>query len=55
MENKILLVAFLIGFVCIWFKLVKREKKEKIDKIAIFGILMSIIGIVIVLISSFFV
>lgn len=55
MENRILLIGFVIGFVCLWFEQVTRAKKERLDKFVICGLSMSMIGIVIVLISSFFV
>ena len=54
MENRSLLVALVIGFVCLWLEQVTRAKKESLDKFVILGLSMSIIGIVIVLISSFF-
>ena len=55
MENRGLLIALVICFVCLWLEQVTREKKETLDKFIILGLSMSIIGIVIVLISSFFV
>lgn len=55
MVNRSLLIALVIGFVCLWLEQVTRAKKESIDKFVVWGLSMSIIGIVIVLISSFFV
>ena len=54
MKNRSLLIALLIGFIGIWIEYVKREKKEKEDKIAIVGTSLSVLGITIVFISSFF-
>ena len=55
MVNRSLLIALVIGFVCLWLEQVTRAKKESLDKFVVWGLFMSIIGIVIVLISSFFV
>lgn len=55
MEDRSLLIALVIVFVCLWLEQVTRAKKESLDKFVIWGLSMSIIGIVIVLIASFFV
>ena len=55
MGNRSLLIALVIGFVCLWFVLVIRANIVSLDKFVVWGLSMSIIGIVIVLISSFFV
>jgi hypothetical protein len=55
MENRGLLVALVIIFVCILLEQVAHRKKDGLDKFGIWGLVMSIIGIMTVLISSFFV
>ncbi len=54
MKNVILLIAIIIVFICILFEQLTRVKKDGLDKLGIIGLSMSIIGIVAVLIASFF-
>ena len=54
MKNVILQIAIVIIFICILFEQLARAKKDGLDKLAIIGLSMSIIGIVVVIFSSFF-
>ena len=54
MKNSILLIAVVIVFVFILVELLIRTKKDGLDKLGIFGLSMSIIGIIVVILSSFF-
>lgn len=55
MGNRSLLIALVIGLGCLWLEQLARAKKENLDKFVVLGLSMPIIGIVIVLNSSFFV
>lgn len=48
------LIAIIIVF-CILFEQFTRAKKDGLDRLGIIGLSLSVIGIVIVLISSFFI
>lgn len=49
------LIAIFIVLICILFEQFTRAKKDGLDKLGIIGLSLSIIGIVIVLISSLFI
>ena len=54
MKNSILLIAVVIVFVFILVEQLIRTKKDGLDKLGIIGLFMSIIGITVVILSSFF-
>ena len=49
------LISVIIVFICILIEQITRVKKDGLDRLGIIGLSLSIIGIIIVLISSFFV
>lgn len=49
------LIAIIIVLICILLEQFTRAKKDGLDKLGIIGLSLSIIGIVIVLISSLFI
>ena len=55
MKNSILLIALVIVFVFILFEHIIRAKNDGLDKLGILGLSISILGIMLVIISSFFV
>lgn len=49
------LIAIIIVLICILLEQLTRAKKDGLDRLGIIGLSLSVIGIVIVLISSFFI
>lgn len=54
MQQKAILIAIIVFLICPWLKHISHKSKDKTDKIELFGLTLAIIGLIIVLVSSFF-
>lgn len=52
--TKAILIAIIVFLIYPWLKQISHKSKDKTDKIELFGLTLAIIGLIIVLISSFF-